>query len=107
MVKIFRQYGEVVLTVGSGYRAKNHSIYMASDLATSVSMLPSVSTADGIEDSFPFFCWHDIQCINMDQIRHIYNSGHTLSSKENKQVNINTFLPTNGILLICFLTEVR
>lgn len=40
MVEVFRDYGEVVLTVGAGYRAHNRAIFSRSDLATSVSMLP-------------------------------------------------------------------
>jgi hypothetical protein len=57
MVGIFREYGEVVLTIGSGYRAYNHSIYMVSDIATSVTVLPSVkidnkSIAESIQFSY-------------------------------------------------------
>eukprot|EP00606_Chrysophyceae_sp_TOSAG23-5_P000727 GSChrysophyteH2.ASY1.ANO1.537.1 assembled CDS len=40
MVEVFRSYGEVVLTVGSAYRASNSGIFRAANIAVSVSMLP-------------------------------------------------------------------
>lgn len=60
MVKIFRENGEVVLTIGSGYRSNNHPIYTASDLATSVTMLPGIlnhlpSTEEELLRNFPAF----------------------------------------------------
>lgn len=41
MVDIFRDHGEVVMTLGSSYRSHNEAIYMHSDIAISVDMLPS------------------------------------------------------------------
>lgn len=46
MVEVFREHGEVVLTIGGGYRAHNHAIYSASDVATSVSVLPSLDSSN-------------------------------------------------------------
>ena len=40
MVEVFRSYGEVVLTVGSAYRASNSGIFRAANIAVSVNMLP-------------------------------------------------------------------
>jgi magnesium-transporting ATPase (P-type) len=40
MVEVFRSYGEVVLTVGSAYRASNSGIFQAANMAVSVNMLP-------------------------------------------------------------------
>ena len=40
MVDIFRDYGEVVLTVGSGYRTQNSSVFSTSNAAVSIFSLP-------------------------------------------------------------------
>lgn len=39
-MQIFREYGEVVLTIGSAYRLTNRAIFGDADLACGVSMLP-------------------------------------------------------------------
>jgi hypothetical protein len=41
MVDIFRDHGEIVMTLGSSYRSHNQAIYTHSDIAISVDMLPS------------------------------------------------------------------
>jgi phosphoglycolate phosphatase-like HAD superfamily hydrolase len=46
MVQVFRGYGEVVLTVGSSYRALNQPIFAASDVPIAVAMLPGNSPSD-------------------------------------------------------------
>jgi hypothetical protein len=40
MIQVFREYGEVVLTVGAAYRAQNQAIFDVSSLAVAVAMLP-------------------------------------------------------------------
>jgi hypothetical protein len=53
MVEVFREYGEVVLTIGGGYRAHNHDIYSASNVGDSCGVLPA---AEGARlDQFPVF----------------------------------------------------
>ena len=42
MVEVFRDNGEVVLTIGGGYRSSNHAIYGSSDVSCSVSVLPGL-----------------------------------------------------------------
>lgn len=42
MVEVFRDNGEVVLTIGGGYRSTNHAIYASSDVSCSVSVLPGL-----------------------------------------------------------------
>lgn len=44
MVEVFRENGEVVLTIGGGYRSHNASIYRTADLGCSVSVLPGLSS---------------------------------------------------------------
>jgi hypothetical protein len=46
MVEVFRDNGEVVLTIGGGYRSHNHAIYSAADIACSVSVLPGVGSTN-------------------------------------------------------------
>jgi hypothetical protein len=41
MIDIFRDHGEVVMSLGSSYRSHNQAIYTHSDIAISVDMLPS------------------------------------------------------------------
>jgi len=41
MIEVFRDHGEVVMTLGSTYRSHNQAIYTHSDIAISVDMLPS------------------------------------------------------------------
>ena len=41
MIDIFRDHGEVVMSLGSTYRSHNQAIYTHSDIAISVDMLPS------------------------------------------------------------------
>jgi hypothetical protein len=48
MVEVFREYGEVVLTIGGGYRAHNHDIYSASNVSCSVTVLPGVGDSCGV-----------------------------------------------------------
>lgn len=45
MVRVFQDYGEVVLSIGSGYREHNQRIFNTSDVAVSVDMIPG-STED-------------------------------------------------------------
>ena len=40
MVEVFREYGEVIMTVGSAYRAHNQDIFDVSNIALSVGVLP-------------------------------------------------------------------
>ena len=42
MVEVFRDNGEVVLTIGGGYRSSNYAIYGSSDVSCSVSVLPGL-----------------------------------------------------------------
>lgn len=42
MVGVFRTNGEVVLSIGAGYRACNQQIYSSSNLSTSVTSLPNI-----------------------------------------------------------------
>eukprot|EP01034_Spumella_vulgaris_P022405 gene22405-28527_t len=58
MVEVFREYGEIVLTIGSGYKAHNYPIYQVSDVATSVCALPSINShltanENSVVDTFP------------------------------------------------------
>ena len=58
MVEVFRSYGEVVLTVGSAYRASNISIFQAANISISVSMLPGYQEklpihSDSVFHDFP------------------------------------------------------
>jgi hypothetical protein len=42
MIDIFRENGETVLSIGSGYRCYNQAIYSSSNLSTSISLLPNL-----------------------------------------------------------------
>ncbi len=58
MVGVFREYDEVVLTIGSGYKAHNAPIYRASDVATSICALPTAAShlpfaENSVVDHFP------------------------------------------------------
>lgn len=59
MVQVFRGYGEVVLTVGSSYRALNQPIFAASDVPVAVAMLPGNSPSDRlpvhIDNTFQYY----------------------------------------------------
>ena len=74
MVNIFRDYGETVLTVGSGYREANCYVFRDSDAAISVSMLPGNFAqipiqARAVMERYPSspstrgLCRHDIQLV--------------------------------------------
>eukprot|EP00605_Chrysophyceae_sp_TOSAG23-4_P000556 GSChrysophyteH1.ASY1.ANO1.627.1 assembled CDS len=59
MVEVFRSYGEIVLAVGSAYRASNNSIFRAANMSVSVSMLPGCQQkvpihSDCVFRDFPF-----------------------------------------------------
>lgn len=45
IVEVFREHGEIVMTIGSSYRVTNRSIFGVSDLACAVSMIPGESGA--------------------------------------------------------------
>ena len=45
IVEVFREHGEVVMTIGSSYRVTNRDIFNVSDLACAVSMIPGESGA--------------------------------------------------------------
>jgi len=65
MVEVFRSYGEVVLTVGSAYRASNSGIFQAANMAVSVNMLPGDQEhlhihADSVLRGFPQFSDHSL-----------------------------------------------
>lgn len=51
MVEVFRDNGEVVLTIGGGYRSRNHAIYASSDVACSVSVLPGLGSTSTLPAS--------------------------------------------------------
>jgi len=60
MVGIFREHGEVVMSIGSAYRSYNQAIYSVSDLGIAVDMLPGehkdlLSSSDHIVSAFPVF----------------------------------------------------
>jgi hypothetical protein len=60
MVEVFHNYGEIVLTIGSSYRAHNQYIFNSSDVAVAIAMLPGDSSqipisVDNILDKFPSF----------------------------------------------------
>lgn len=60
MVEIFHDYGEIVLTIGSSYRAHNQYIFNSSDVAVAIAMLPGDSSqipisVENILDKFPSF----------------------------------------------------
>lgn len=46
MVDVFRDNGEVVLTIGGGYRSHNQPIYASADLGCSVSVLPGIGSTN-------------------------------------------------------------
>ena len=61
MVEVFRSYGEVVLTVGSTYRANNSEIFQSANIAVPVAMLPGDQEplpihCDSVLRGFPEFC---------------------------------------------------
>jgi hypothetical protein len=65
MIEIFRENGETVLSIGSGYRCYNQNIYSASNLATSVSVLPNVRSflpayERDLYDLFPVYSNHSM-----------------------------------------------
>ena len=43
MVDIFREHGEVVLTIGSSYRAYNQPIFRKADMGIAINMIPGDS----------------------------------------------------------------
>ena len=58
MVNVFRGFGEIVMTIGSGYREANRNVFRDSDAAISVSMLPGNAMqiplqARAVSESFP------------------------------------------------------
>ena len=40
MVNIFRDYGEVVLAIGSSYKPSNSSVFASANIAVPLNMLP-------------------------------------------------------------------
>jgi hypothetical protein len=44
IISVFREYGEVVLTIGSAYRVTSRDIFGVADLSVGVSLLPGVQT---------------------------------------------------------------
>ncbi len=71
MVEIFRDNGEIVLTIGAGYRAHNQQIYAASNLATSVSYLPNALPFIPAEekDLFALFPAYSSNCLTRSDLR--------------------------------------
>ncbi|RYH23226.1 hypothetical protein EON65_18115 [archaeon] len=71
MVEIFRENGEIVLTVGAGYRAYNQHIYNVSNLSTSVSYVPNVLSFIPAEekDVFAQFPPLSSQCLTRSDLR--------------------------------------
>jgi hypothetical protein len=60
MIEVFKSYGEVVLTIGSSFRANNQPIFRNSDVGVAIAMLPGSSshipsTVDAVLSKIPLY----------------------------------------------------